>query len=115
MQINIGDGRTPGGFSGEDLVKDRKACFMEGMRIVRGSFSVCRSMPFDQRLSAYASGSCDKGREKSKQRVRTGMRWFSQSPRLFTDEAAVAEGVVKGISGLVQSEPFISPPKGKDS
>lgn len=87
MQINIGSGKTASGFTGEDLVKNRRACFQEGLRVIRGSFSACRRLPLEHRLSAYASGSCDKGRDKSRQRVHTGMQWFSNSRalRLFSD------------------------------
>jgi hypothetical protein len=91
MQINIGDGKTPSGISGEELVRDRRECFLEGIRVIRGSFSVCHELPFDERLSAYASGSCERGHDKSKQRVRTGMQWFNRSPRVFKDEEAMAE------------------------
>lgn len=92
MQINIGDGKTPGGLSGEDLVRDRKACLAEGLRVIRGSFGACWQLPLNERLAAYASGSCDKGREKSKQRVGTGMRWFnnSKSLRPFSDDEVLA-------------------------
>lgn len=87
MQINIGSGKTASGHTGEELVKDRRICFQEGLRVIRGSFSACRRLPLEHRLSAYASGSCDKGRDKSRQRVHTGMQWFANSRalRLFSD------------------------------
>ena len=88
MQINIGKGTTPNGLHGEDLVTDRRACFTEGLRVIRGSFQACRRLPLEYRLSAYASGSCDKGQDKSKQRVGTGMQWYTNSRtlRLFKDD-----------------------------
>lgn len=87
MQINLGSGKTALGYTGEDLVKNRRICFQEGLRVIRGSFSACRQLPLEHRLSAYASGSCDKGRDKSRQRVQTGMQWFTNSRalRLFSD------------------------------
>jgi len=87
MQINIGSGKTALGYTGEDLVRNRQACLQEGLRGIRGSFSSCRRLPLEHRLSAYASGSCDKGRDKSRQRVQTGMQWFtnSRTMRLFSD------------------------------
>jgi hypothetical protein len=73
------------------LVRDRRECFREGLKIIRGSFLSCRELPLDERLSSYASGSCDRGHDKSKQRVRTGMQWFSHSTRSFKDVDAVSE------------------------
>ena len=104
MQIQIGDGKTqswntkvgraakPGddpddiqvGHSGPELISNRSLCIAEGMRIVRTSFGSCRTQPLEYRLSAYASGSCDKGQEKSRQRVGTGMSWFQNSKNLRT-------------------------------
>lgn len=109
MQIKIGDGRTASwntrlnrvatpmddpedvrpGYSGEELVHDRKLCFSEGLKVVRGSFGVCHDLPLAERLSSYASGSCDKGRDASKKRVNTGIRWFYNSQRFFKDEELI--------------------------
>lgn len=105
MQVKVGDKRTADwnvrfdraaqpsdppeevrpGYTGEDLVHNRKLCLSEGLKIVRGSFGACRSLPLNERLSSYASGSCDKGREASKTRMNTGIQWFYNYPRLFKD------------------------------
>ena len=107
MQIKVGEGKTAdwnirlnrpavktdppedilSGYTGQQLVADRKLCIAEGLKIMRGSFGACKQLPVEERLSAYASGSCDKGREKSKQRVGTGMKWFQRSlpTRFFRD------------------------------
>jgi hypothetical protein len=125
MQLHIGVGRTAPwnwrlnrpamptdllddvqpGFSGPELVSNRKVCITEGLKVVRGSFAACKKLPLEHRLSAYASGSCDKGREKSKERVNTGIKWFStsRSLRLFTDvdvstEILVARNDIKEVA-----------------
>lgn len=93
MQLNVGKGKSPGGFSGPELVADRTHCFSEGLRAIRGSFAACRGLGLEYRLSAYASGTCAKGRDKSRQRVGTGMSWFANSRdiRLFTDADVLEE------------------------
>jgi hypothetical protein len=95
MQINLGKGKTASGYTGQELVSNRRLCFSEGLKSIRGSFSACRGLPLEYRLSAYASGSCDKGRDKSKQRVGTGMQWYTNSRalRLFKDDEIIPRSV----------------------
>lgn len=117
MQLNIGTGRTPAwnlaenrpatdtdpeqdvhpGYLGTELVSERTACIGEGLKVVRRSFNSCRTLPLDLRLSAYASGSCSKGQDKSRQRVGTGMRWYTNSRdlRTFKDIDLVQEVFAK--------------------
>jgi len=61
MQIRIADGKTPEGYTREDLFQDRKKCFRAGLRLLRSSLGMCKHLPLKHRLAAYASGSCDKG------------------------------------------------------
>jgi len=113
MQIMLGKGRTQSwniklnrpakasdpaedvrlGYTGPELINNRYLCISEGARIVRKSFGSCRHQPLEYRLSAYASGSCDKGQDKSRQRVTTGMAWFRNSKdlRTFKDADLVQE------------------------
>lgn len=115
MQLNIGTGRTPAwnvvenrmptdtdpesdvfpGYTGPELVSERTACISEGLKVVRRSFNSCRNLPLDLKLSAYASGSCSKGGDKSRQRVGTGMRWYTNSLRTFDDADLVQEVYAK--------------------
>jgi hypothetical protein len=65
MQIRVADGKTPEGYTREELFQDRKKCFRAGLRLLRSSLGMCRHLPLKHRLAAYASGSCDKGLEGS--------------------------------------------------
>ena len=77
------------GVGGEDLVQDRKACFRAGLHLMRTSFSMCKSLPLEDRLAAYASGSCDKGRQSSRWRVGKALRWVSSTKPKLVDETVV--------------------------
>jgi hypothetical protein len=66
LQIHLGTGKTPEGWTQAELFADRKKCFATGLRLVRGSLGACRHLPIRDRLSAYASGSCDRGAEASR-------------------------------------------------
>jgi hypothetical protein len=105
MQINIGTGRTrpwntvkdrPAiaaddpddvfeGYTGEELIADRKTCIREGIKVVRLSMAECASLPLDQRLRSYASGSCEKGALQSSVRMGTAINWFEHKKRGFRD------------------------------
>lgn len=128
MQLNVGSGRTikwntkhdrpprwgddPAdifeGHTGEELVKDRKICIREGLKILRLSFSSCRGLPLDQRLRVYGSGSCEKGSKGSAVRMGTAIRWFQNSSvqrREFKDsdimklvEARLSEQAAKNVA-----------------
>ncbi len=60
---------TTEGWSGRDLVADRKKCFRAALAIARKSFECPSRTPYD-RLSMYASGRCGRGGEASANRVR---------------------------------------------
>lgn len=47
------------GASGPEMVKDRRKCFTEGLRLIKLSFRSCRKQPFNLKLLVYASGKCD--------------------------------------------------------
>ena len=84
MQIRVVTGETSEGWTGPDLVQDRTRCFRAALHILRRSFGVCRSLPFDDRLSAYASGSCSLGTEASRRRVHRARAWGAthEPPRI---------------------------------
>lgn len=67
------------GYTGEELIADRKVCIREGMKILRTSFSSCRHLPLNERLRQYASGSCEKGGDASKNRMNGAIRWYDKS------------------------------------
>lgn len=47
---------------GDELSRDRRACFRAGLSIAMASLEACARLPERERLAAYASGSCDRGR-----------------------------------------------------
>jgi hypothetical protein len=82
MQIHVGDGKTAEGWTGDDLVKDRKKCFKVGYRFIKSSFGACSSLPLDQRLTMYASGNCGNGITESKSRINLAQYWFQRAPKI---------------------------------
>jgi hypothetical protein len=76
MQIRVGPGLTADGWSGWDLVNDRTKCFRAGLHILRGSFQACRNLELRDRMSAYATGRCTPGEEKSRLRVGRALAWW---------------------------------------
>lgn len=109
MQLNIGAGRTLpwnakhdrpkrwgddpddifDGYTGEELVKDRKKCVQEGLKVLRLSIRGCSSNPLLERLASYTSGDCKKGLEESRIRMGTAVRFFEQTReqrKLFSAE-----------------------------
>jgi hypothetical protein len=111
MQLNIGSGKTLRwnvkhdrrarygdppeeifeGYTGEEMVKDRRKCFREGLKVLRLSFSSCRGMglPLNQRLRVYGSGTCHGAQKGSALRMDTAIRWVRDSRdqrKLFIDE-----------------------------
>lgn len=131
MQLNIGQGRTLKwnrvhdrlvqwkdrpqdifeGFTGEELIEDRKRCIQEGLKVLRVSMSTCRSQPLLLQLSSYASGKCYKGHEESRLRVGMAIRIFSstKTKRNFQESSVVPEIVAR-----LSAHPTTKP-KAKDS
>ena len=73
------------GHSGQDLIASRELCFTAGLRIIRRSFVACKRLPMEERLSAYASGNCENGRESSRRRMGAAIRWLIQNPSPVND------------------------------
>jgi hypothetical protein len=80
LQIHLGNGKTPEGWTQADLFADRRKCFAAGLRLVRASLGACRHLPLRDRLSAYASGSCAHGAEASRALMDLAER-LSTTPR----------------------------------
>jgi hypothetical protein len=91
------------GHSGQDLVSDRELCFSTGLRIMRRSFLACRDLPLSERLSAYASGNCENGREASRRRMAAAVRWMAQHPSPVNDDQLVRLFPAKVFPGLKES------------
>jgi hypothetical protein len=67
------------GYTGEELIADRKLCIQEGLKILRLSFGQCHGLPLEDRLRSYASGNCNDGAAASHNRMNTAMNWFAGS------------------------------------
>jgi len=76
MQIRVGEGVTSDGWTGPQLIADRALCFRAGLHILRGSFNACRKLAVEDRMSAYATGRCTEGEEKSRLRVGRALSWW---------------------------------------
>jgi hypothetical protein len=82
------DGST--GWGGEDLVQDRQKCFRAGLHMARVSFKACSYLPVAERLSVYASGNCQGGRQASALRMNRAISWLSQAPAPADDATLAA-------------------------
>ena len=76
MQIHVGHAFTREGWNGQQLVDDRKLCFRAALHLLQNSFSACRSLQVDDRLSAYASGHCYSEARISRSRVGRARAWW---------------------------------------
>jgi hypothetical protein len=76
MQIHVGNGVTREGWNGQQLIEDRKLCFRAGLHILQNSFSACRNLTVDDRLSAYATGHCYPEARISRSRVGRARAWW---------------------------------------
>lgn len=84
MAMNIGRGRTMEGWSGPDLIADRKKCITAGVNAMRRSMSVCRANGVLSGLSAYDTGRCIKNERISVSRVSRAFYYISK--KVPTDE-----------------------------
>jgi len=89
MQIRVGLGATREGWSGRQLIEDRKLCFRAALHILQASFTACRNLPIDDRLSAYASGHCFPDAEISRSRLGRARAWWESHalPRDISTES----------------------------
>ena len=84
---------TPEGWSGRDLCQDRRKCLLATLRVMRQSVNSCKSLPFGERLAAYAAGRCDSsaGRGISRQRMGTFWRLYNKNRPDYTDAQVMEE------------------------
>lgn len=75
------------GYTGEELVSNRRLCISEGLKLMRISFGGTSGLPLEDRLRIYASGNREEGVDKSHSRMKTAMTFYSTSAkqRTFTD------------------------------
>jgi hypothetical protein len=71
-------GNSVDGFSGRDLVQDRKKCFRAQLAILRASFK-CNVPNENQKLNMYASGFCDRGAYASAERMNLARSFWNQT------------------------------------
>jgi hypothetical protein len=69
---------TDEGWTGRDLVGDTNKCVTATLRVLKRSFDACKKLPPDQRLAAYAAGTCEseKGQKISEIRFRAYRHWW---------------------------------------
>lgn len=113
LQLNVGRGKTirwntkedrlprsgdkpediHPGFTGEELVQDRKKCITAGLRGLRVSFASCPKLSLDQKLRVYGSGSCEKGAKESALRMNAAVRFWDRTKdkRTWKDSDVVVE------------------------
>lgn len=62
MQVNLAKGQTTAeGWTGRELAADRRKCARAGIAILARHLAACASLPFADRTSGYASGTCQPG------------------------------------------------------
>ncbi len=66
------------GWTGEELIADRKKCIRVALRGIRSSFNSCRTYPVNEWLRSYGSGTCEAGGEASIKRMALAITWYGQ-------------------------------------
>ncbi len=76
------------GYTGPELVQNRRLCISEGLKLMRISFGGTHGLPLEDRLRIYASGNREDGADKSHSRMNTAMTFYAKSAkeRTFKDE-----------------------------
>lgn len=72
------------GWTGKDLVEDRKKCFTAALAIVRDSYRTCGN------LSGYTSGHCSRTEKKALVREGLAKAWFKKHPPPVEEPEATA-------------------------
>jgi hypothetical protein len=108
MQIHIGDARTKEGWSGKELVADRKKGIRVGLRLVRNSLAWCSRLPLADRLSGYTKGRCEKD-SYSRARFSRADNWWKKNS--FADFMAQLSAASNSAPPPEKTEP--APTQGK--
>jgi hypothetical protein len=97
------------GFTGRDLIRDRRLCIQEGLKIARLSFSRCGTSLW-KKLRVYASGSCRKGIRESMDMISVAEYFWGKTKhvRTWNDANMVRKvGIMKEKSNVITL--FLSP------
>jgi hypothetical protein len=86
--IETSTAKTMEGWTGRDLLLDRKKCVIATISKLRSSFGACHGLPRAERLAQYARGSClsSNGRKLSRSRVNIYDRWQRGIPNVLDVE-----------------------------
>lgn len=131
LQINIGTGRTLKwntkhdrpfktgddaadlfeGYTGPELVADRKKCVGEAYKALRLSFNACQSMqlPLDQKLRVYGSGNCNGAEKESRLRMRAAVKFWDETHKTRGFKDATLTAMVAKSLGLPYTPPVEKP------
>jgi hypothetical protein len=95
MQMRVGTGVTREGWSGPQLIQDRRRCFRAALHMLRSSFMMCHSYPVEDRIAVYATGHCMLDAPISRSRVQRALRWWDAHtpPRLVPNSPSGPEVV----------------------
>jgi hypothetical protein len=85
MQVQV-IGKTAEGWTGHDLVTDRKKCFRAALKRIRISFDWCRSHALEDRLSGYTTGLCRDREHLSRDRFYRARAYWSRAPFMQPDD-----------------------------
>jgi hypothetical protein len=96
MQLHIGSGKTVEGWTGQDVTADRKLCFRAGLHIARESFRMCKGLPANEMLSAYASGQC--GRSVESRAMTSRAFAYSQHHPMTDDHFTYVEKISERVT-----------------
>ena len=87
MQIAVDSGKTPEGWTRQQLVQSRERCFRRGLHILQRGRKYCKGTKDakgnkDEHafVNHYASGYCDRGRKAVAKRIRTLRRLLKKHP-----------------------------------
>jgi hypothetical protein len=95
------------GWTGVELVTDRKKCLRVALRGIRASFRSCQSYPLVERLRSYGSGTCEKGKDASISRMAFAIKWFDQH-RPATDDVLFAPVTVPEVKPVEAPPALVS-------
>jgi len=79
MQVRV-LGKTGEGWTGPDLIADRKKCLRAGLHRIRTSFTWCKDHAVDDRLAGYTVGTCRDNEHLSRDRVQRAKAYFLRTP-----------------------------------
>jgi hypothetical protein len=80
MQIAVPKGKTPEGWTGEDLVESRDRCFRRALHILQRGKRVCKKHGGTSFVNHYASGHCDGAKKPVKERIDLMNKWLKEHP-----------------------------------